>query len=383
MDNNTLATIEFLLTRYLESKTTAIQEQELFALIDRHENDIQLTELLEELLAVTVPQQNYQPESWQPVINKILSNKAKVRKFGWLRYAAAAVVLFAVVTTYLVISNKKPVELATIKDVKAPASNRATIQLANGQTVYLDSANNGQLAMLGNVKLVKLADGQIAYSGNSGEVTYNTISNPRGSKVIDMELTDGSHVWLNAGSSMTYPVPMTGKTRDVMIKGEAYFEVTKDASRPFTVSNGETRVTVLGTHFNVNAYENEPDLKITLLEGSVSVTQQTRRQLLKPGQQAIVQVNDIRLIEEADTEQAIAWKNGKTSFQGLGIEAALRELERWYDITVEISGRQVAKSLNSEMDRNEPLKDVLKTILDDNGIKYQFDPARRKLTVLQ
>ncbi len=142
-------------------------------------------------------------------------------------------------------------------------------------------------------------------------------------------------------------------------------------------------VQVYGTHFNVKAYDNEPDIKVTLLEGSVSVTQNAKRQMLKPGQQAVVGQANIALVENADTEEALAWKNGKTSFHGTGIEAALRELERWYDISFEIKGQVPLRSLNSDLDRNEPLKDVLKTILDDNNVKYVFDANTRKLTVLQ
>ncbi len=312
---------------------------------------------------------------------------APVRKIGWVRYAAAAAILFAIVTTYLLVNKKdEPVELAAKIDIKAPQSNRAMITLANGKTVYLDSAANGKLASLGNVELVKLADGQIAYSGSSDKIEYNTITNPKGSKVIDMAFVDGSHVWLNAGSSITYPVPFEKDARKVTISGEAYFEVAHNASKPFKVSKGETEVTVLGTHFNVNAYDNEPNIQVTLLEGSVSVTHSNangaKRQMLKPGEQAVVNAGDIQLIKDADTEQAIAWKNGKTSFHGTGIEAALRELERWYDISFEISGQAPAKSLNSDINRSEPLKDVLKTILEDNNVHYRFDSEKRKLTVL-
>lgn len=307
---------------------------------------------------------------------------APVRRMRWVRYAAAAVLLFAIATTYILVNKKDTLPAVTGKaDIQAPVTNRATIQLANGQTVYLDSASNGALASLGTVQLVKLGDGKIIYTGNTGEITYNTITNPRGSRVIDMELTDGSHVWLNAGSSMVYPVPMTGKTRDVIVKGEAYFEVAKDGSRPFTVSKGETKVTVYGTHFNVKAYDNDADIKITLLEGSVAVTQNEKRQLLKPGQQALVSTNNITLTEDADTEQAVAWKNGYTSFHSADIETVLKEIERWYDITTEIKGVAPSYTFYADVKRTATLADLLQ-ILEDNKVKYEFDATKRRLTIL-
>ncbi len=312
----------------------------------------------------------------QPMI--IRSNK-----IVWWKYAAAAVVIgLMIFTGKQFFKEKQPVTVAKIINVPAPASNRATLTLANGKTVYLDSATNGQLAMQDQVKLVKLADGKIAYSGTATELQYNTLTNPKGSKAINIELPDHSQIWLNAGSSVTYPIAFVGKERKVTMTGELYYEVFHNEHQPFTVTKGNTSVTVLGTHFNVKAYDNDPDVKVTLLEGVVRLTRNAESLTLKPNQQAIV-ANQMQLIENADTEQAVAWKNGMTSFHSADIQTVLRELERWYDITTEVKGNLKTKNFFAEAPRTAPLKDVLQSIFDDNNIAYEYDREKRKLTILQ
>lgn len=260
---------------------------------------------------------------------------------------AASVLLVIGLGSYLMFFNKKqpatdPIAVTT--DVKAPETNRAMITLADGRTVYLDSAANGELVQQGNIKIVKLDNGQIAYQTASsslvegGELKYNTLSNPRGSKVIDMAFSDGSHVWLNAGSSVTYPVAFLGNERNVSITGEAYFEVAPDKTKPFTVSKGDMKVAVLGTHFNVNAYEDENDIKVTLLEGSVKVTKDQHSLTLQPRQQAVIS-STISLNTEVDIEQVMAWKNGKFDFgEGTSVQEIMRQVARWYDVEVLYNG---------------------------------------------
>lgn len=330
---------------------------------------------------------NYKKEEmWQAIMQHKVPEEvpAKIINFKWWKYAVAAVVVAVMVFVGKQFLKETPsTDLAKVINVLAPASNRATITLANGKTVYLDSATNGQLAMQDQVKLVKLADGKIAYSGTATELQYNTLTNPKGSKAITIELPDHSQIWLNAGSSVTYPIAFVGKERKVTMTGELYYEVFHNEHQPFTVAKGNTSVTVLGTHFNVKAYDNEPDMKVTLLEGAVSVMHNAKRQMLKPGQQAIVKTDQIQLLEDADTEQAVAWKNGMTSFHSADIQTVLRELERWYDITTEVKRNLKTKNFFAEAPRSAPLKDILQSIFDDNNIAYEFDSEKRKLTILQ
>lgn len=304
------------------------------------------------------------------------------RRMRWA--AAAAILLVAGTAVYFLLQPRQPAGTTTapIADVKAPEKNRAMITLENGKTIYLDSTGNGQLAAMGEVKLVKLANGQISYSGNASAVSYHTLTNPRGSQPIEMALSDGSHVWLNAGSSITYPVAfVAGQHRKVNMTGEAYFEVAHDAARPFYVTRAEVEIKVLGTHFNVNAYDNEAAFKVTLLEGVVAVKKATGQLLLKPGQQALVN-QTVTLETSVDLEQVMAWKNGATYFTNADLGVVLRELERWYDIKAEVKGSLGNKRFYLDAPRSASLQDVLKSILEDNQLRYVYDANSRTLTVL-
>lgn len=301
----------------------------------------------------------------------------------WKASIAAAAVLIIAVSVWLLYNNKpasKP-ELAK-KDIVAPGSNRAMITLADGRKIYLDSLGNGQLAVEGNVKLIKLADGQIAYQNQIGdiakEVKYNTLSNPRGSKVIDMQLSDGSHVWLNSGSSITFPVPFIGNERKVMIDGEAYLEVAHDASRPFIVAKGETEVQVLGTHFNVNAYSDEEDIKVTLLEGSVKVNKASFSAIIKPGQQARVR-DKIAVVDGVDMDGVMAWKNGLFNLSGENIQTVMRQVSRWYDAEVEYRGDVTGIEFFGTVSRRQNVSELLR-VMEKTGIVH-FTVEGKKIIV--
>lgn len=313
----------------------------------------------------------------------------KVRGMNWKRWVAAASILVAVATvSYLVFFNKgsKPGgEIVTTvpKDVKAPETNRAMITLADGRSIYLDSALNGELVTQGNIKLVKLANGQIAYQTADGASTTlsmtNTLSNPRGSKVIDMQLSDGSHVWLNAGSSVTYPIAFVGDERKVTITGEAYFEIAHDKTKPFIVSaNDKADVTVLGTHFNVNAYDDESDIKITLLEGSVKVSKEDANNLLKPGQQARVTTN-IKVVSSVDLDEVMAWKNGNFQFGEASIEEVMRQVSRWYDVEV-IYESKPTEHFRGEISRDVEVSKVLKMLETTEAVHFRIEGKKVYVT---
>lgn len=287
------------------------------------------------------------------------------KRTGWRRIAAAAAIVVAIGTgAYYAITHKfgKPAEIVKVPefpaDVKSPQTNRATITMAGGKTVYLDSAVNGTLAVQGNTQVIRLDDGQIAYRGSAKELIYNTLTNPRGSKVINMILSDGSQVWLNAGSSVTYPVAFIGNERKVSITGEAYFEVAHDMAKPFTVSKGNMQVQVLGTSFNINAYDDEGNIKVTLLQGSVKIKDGKKENMLQPGQQAQV-AGAIKITSNVDVEQVIAWKNGLFVFDGADIQDVMRQLERWYDLEVQYTGDVPKGRFKGEISRDLSLTQVL------------------------
>lgn len=299
------------------------------------------------------------------------------RKYWW---AAASIVLVLGFSTYFLVFNKtlKPSSIVITtepNDVSAPQSNKAMVTLSNGQKVFLDSISNGALAVQGNVKLVKLASGEIVYQSSgelSGKIQYNTLENPRGSKVINMVLADGSKVWLNAGSSLNYPVAFVGSERKVSVSGEAYFEVAHDASKPFVVHNGSMDVRVLGTHFNVNAFEDDDNnIKVTLLEGSVKISNGSSNGLLEPGQQALVS-KEMKILNDVDLNKVMAWKNGYFQFDKASLQSVLKQVSRWYDIEVIYEGKNQPREFVGEIERDLSLSEVLK-ILEINKVNFTLE----------
>ncbi|WP_276504898.1 FecR family protein [Terrimonas pollutisoli] len=315
-------------------------------------------------------------------------NVSPVHKMFSLRRVAvaASIMLMLGIGSYFVFFYKpsKQTELADTKstnDVKAPDKNRAMITLSNGKHVLLDSLVSGTLATQGNVSVQKTADEQIIYEGSATEVVYNTLFNPRGSKVVSLTLSDGTKVWLNNQSSIRYPVAFVGNERRIEITGEAYFEVEKNANMPFRVKiNGATEVEVLGTHFNINAYPDEASINTTLLEGSVKVTATNKMQILSPGQQAQASANNISLIKDADVEQAIAWKNGLFSFTDADLPAVMRQLARWYDLDVKYEGTIPEREFNGKIGNTLTLNQVLR-ILTKTRVNYRIESGN-KITII-
>ncbi|QEC43329.1 FecR family protein [Pseudobacter ginsenosidimutans] len=316
-----------------------------------------------------------------------------MRRWGW---AAASILLLLAIGALLWLRSggrtTEVVHTPVIEDVQAPQTSKAMITLADGSIINVDSLRTLSLR---NIAVTKMPDGKIVYTGNTQEVAYNTLSNPKGSKVVDLTLTDGSRIWLNAGSSVTYPIAFTGSERNLNINGEAYLEIAHDQDRPFYVTKGDMRVKVLGTRFNVNAYDDENGMTVTLLEGRVKVRKGNEEELLKPGQQAqiayaipgdqkarpgIKTEPGIRIVKDADLERVMAWKNGLFNFEGADLETVMRQLEKWYAITVIYEKDVPALRLGGEMKRDESLLDVLE-ILKRIGVNYRIEEGR-KLIVL-
>jgi len=305
-------------------------------------------------------------------------------RFTW--WAAAAVLLLSL-GGYFYLSNKTgdhPIFVKTTApaDINAPQTNRARITLASGQQIYLDSASVGMLASQGNVQLQKLADGQIAYRGDAESLVLNTLVNPRGSKPVTMTLSDGTKVWLNAASSMTYPVAFHGGERSVEITGEAYFEVAHDPARSFIVKkmHDDAQVQVLGTHFNVNAYDDETSIKITLLEGLVQVAKGNNKSMVRPDQQAQIQNGMIHVIKNIEVDEVMAWKNGRFEFgDASDITAIMRQISRWYDIDVEYQGNCTA-GIGGSISRTVNTSQVLKMLEATGVVKFKMEG--RKVTVI-
>lgn len=316
-----------------------------------------------------------------------------VRVSFWKRFAAAAAVIVVLLSgSYFLFFNKETIKKQNpqlaITDA-APGGNKAVLTLSDNSVVILDNAQNGVLSQQGNTKVLKLHDGQIAYntSGDTKQALYNTISTPRGGQ-YQMTLSDGSKVWLNSASSIKFPVAFTGDERKVEITGEAYFEVAKNASMPFKVNAMDRQeVEVLGTHFNINAYNDEATINTTLLEGKVKVSasgsglQDPDSQLLSPGQQAIMSKEGrISLNKNADVDAVVAWKNGWFNFNNYSVENIMRQISRWYDVEVVYAGRISAETFTGIVKRNSNVSEVLK-IMQEAGLKFKIDG--KKIIVLE
>lgn len=391
--------LNYLFERY-ESNTASDEElEELFSILGKDSQKEMLLSFLTNSMQNSAPDHSIDTGKWQPVIDKIVRTETsqeqptvyKLSPRRWSYVAAAAALLFlAGIGAYFFINKKENLEIAQNQapsnDISAPEASKAYITLADGSRIMLDTASNGELAVQGNAQVVKLDDGQIVYEGKGGRAVYNTLVNPRGSRVVSLTLTDGTKVWLNAGSSITYPTSLSGNERVVEMTGEAYFEVKSRISSvtntkmPFYVRRNELQVEVLGTHFNVNAYDNESHIRVTLLEGAVQVgsVKSGQKEQLIPGQQAEYKNGVTKVISEVDIHRTMAWKNGYFDFNDVNLRDMMRQLERWYDISVNYQGNIPSIVFKGQMDRNVQLTDVIR-FLNAFGIKAEL--TGRTLTV--
>lgn len=314
-------------------------------------------------------------------------HRVQLLKTAWLRYAAIALLMVGA-GVYFWLAGKKEEELAHKPAVSAThiqaGGNRAILTLADGSTIILDSAADGTLAAQGNTKIIKLNEGALAYNSGAlppdGKVPYNTISTPKGGQ-YQIVLPDGSRVWLNAASSIRFPVSFAGNERQVEVDGEVYFEVKKDAVRPFSVTANQSRIDVLGTSFNVNAYSNEDTLRTTLVEGSVRVNAGSRSGILSPGEQA--QVNaagkkpDMQIISNVDIDKVLAWKNGYFNFENASLEMAMKQLERWYNIEVVYEKDIPPVYFVGKLSMKWDLDKLLKILEESSGVHFKIEDGRK------
>ncbi|MES2109061.1 MAG: FecR domain-containing protein [Bacteroidota bacterium] len=305
--------------------------------------------------------------------------KRKVRNLNlWLSIAAATLV-FITAGVYVLFLNKAPRQHIAINKLRkqdvAPGGNKATITLANGNVITLNGTPNGKLASQGNTSINKTADGLVNYASSKGNslaqnMVYNTAATPRGGR-YQLILSDGTKVWLNAASSIKFPVEFLGNERNVEITGEVYFEVAHNERKPFRVTTNGQTVEVLGTHFNINAYSDEDAVKTTLLEGRVKVTAAGASSIIKPGEQARFKQGAIS-VAEVDADEAVAWKNGFFYFKDDNIRGVMKELARWYDVDIKYEGVLPSREFSGEIPRNVNASQIL-DILTFKKIHYQID----------
>lgn len=310
----------------------------------------------------------------------------------WPRMIAAAVLflVLSIGTFFIFQPDQKPEAISYRHNEIGIGGNRAVLTLADGRKISLTDAVNGTIAEESGIKVTKTRDGQLVYvlSGKKTaqkQAGNNTITTPKGGQ-YQIILPDGTKVWLNAASSLVYPTEFSATQRKVQLKGEAYFEVTKQFPKktPFIVQTDKAKVEVLGTHFNVNAYDNEPFTKTTLLEGKVGVSypETTHAMVLNPNQQAW---NDkktvpIRVIT-VDPEYEVAWKKGWFMFNDERIESIMRKIARWYDVEVVYEGKTSAQQVfGGTVNRFENVAKVLEMLELTNAVHFKIEG--RKITVM-
>lgn len=378
MDNTRL---RYLLSRYAGKTITQAEQSELSDFLNAADNQTQLELLIEEAWI----QSGEEDEIFFP--SPQLSREPApqlLKRVYWQRWAAAALLLIAATSAWLLVTRTKKVDklprvvTENIKKDVSPGGTKAMLTLANGNVIALDSSLKGTLAKQGDVNL-HVSPGMLKYDQNrqtsANSIAYNILKTPKGGQ-YQLELPDGSKVWLNAASSLKFPTAFMGKERRVELSGEAYFEVARNASQPFFVSVNNASIAVLGTSFNVMAYADEAAMRTTLLEGAVKVSQANASSLLKPGEQSLLEPNGkMEVIEKADVSLAVAWKNGLTSFKSADIKTIMRQVERWYDVEVVYSGAIPARSFTGDIPRDANLSELLR-LLEISRIHFKMEQRR-------
>ncbi|WP_343674253.1 FecR domain-containing protein [Chitinophaga sp.] len=368
---------EKLLTKYLDGQCNAAETADLYNWLQTSGSHRALLKTMQQEFQKALTDQPEIPAEISDrietkLLQSITTTKTKIKHI-W--YYAAASIAAAVLLLFIL---KQPASQLTKTQLAttaiAPGTNKAILTLSNGSTVILDSAGN-QTILQGTTTVLQ-KNGQLQYaSKTTNEATvYNTLTVPRGGQ-FNIILPDGSHVWLNAASSLRYPTSFNGNERRVDITGQGYFEVSPNAKQPFIVQVNNMEVQVLGTAFDIMAYSDEKSVNTTLVQGAVKVNDKR----LFPGQQAVMDPSTGQItIRDADIEQVIAWKTGFFEFDNARLSDILRQLSRWYDIDINYNQKGNEKLLGGRISRSLPLSDILH-MLEANGPVFEL--VGRKLTV--
>jgi hypothetical protein len=345
-----------LIHRHLKGETTELENSLIQNWLDSFQNGDAWNETAEgsksELLS------GIHEQLLSEISQPSLGLTKKPVRIHWMRWAAAAAVLVAVTITAIRFlqpaSNlNAPVTAQVIKDIQ-PGTKHTYVTLGDGQQVVLDNVKVGE--MVGDA--IKMADGKLAYTNtNTQAVTYNTVTVPRGGVPQYVELPDHTLVWLNSESSITYPTAFTGDKRIVDMKGEVYYEVAKDG-RHFYAQTRNDKIEVTGTHFNIRAYDDQPHVQTTLLEGSVTIGNKK----LAPGEQ--FENGNIRKVNSAEIDRIMAWKYGLLAYDKVDVQTLMRDLGRYYDVDVVFEGEPTKQTFEGKIGRSLTLKQVL------NGLQF-------------
>jgi ferric-dicitrate binding protein FerR (iron transport regulator) len=347
-----------------------MNQEEILLLIKRY-NEGACTQEEKDLLETWYANQDqlFQPELEESMMEQDLADISRTlpapqpKKILWSRIAAAASLILCLGFGGYFLLHKQATQQIVKNQVNVitPGGNKAILTLANGRQIILANASNGKLAEEANTAIDKTADGSLVYhdqpAGEGTDLLYNTMSTPRGGQ-YHLTLADGTKVWLNSASSIKYPTAFAGNERKVELTGEAYFEVAHNAAKPFRIISNGQMVEVLGTHFNINAYPDENEIKTTLLQGSVKINAAEKSYLLKPGEQSTLRNGNVN-IAAVDINEAVGWKNGVFYFNDASIESVMRQLSRWYDVDVKYEGQIKERKFSGEISRSVNASQIL------------------------
>lgn len=369
-----MSEFEVLFRKFMERSCTEQEKEQLFAMMASGEHDAALNKIMDGVMAEAddpgkevALNDNRAGELLSVLLQSAPRSARRSKVIVLARWAAAVIVPLGLAILYFLYPSSRPVAdhkaVAMVTDIP-PATQGAVLTLGDGRQVTLDTAQKGMLPNQGGTQVL-LSHGTVAYDDHSANtVSYNTLSTPKG-KLFHLVLPDGSELWLNAASAVTFPTSFNGTERSVTLKGEAYFDIRPDAARPFRVKlANNTTIQVLGTAFNVNAYENEQAITTTLINGRVKVLDGTNKsRVLQPGDQASIAYSSGGIVlSRADTAQVLAWKNGIFNFENADIQTVMKQLERWYDIEVLYENGIPAMSFGGKMDRNLRLSNIIRML---------------------
>jgi transmembrane sensor len=384
--------LSYLFDQYIGNSASAEELEELNLFLNDPSYDETAKNYLLSLLRHTEPMAVGSEDRLQVVLRRIKEEQPTLRRTPepythrspvirrW--WAVAALLVGTAAAVWLLVRPGTPeTAVAARKPLvhdRAPGRNVAVLTLADGSSITLDSAHNGVLARQGAASITKSGDGSLAYQATNDApkaAVYNTLTTPRGGQ-YRLLLPDGSQVWLNAASSISYPTAFTGTERSVTITGEAYFEIASNPAMPFRVHvstpQGQKDIRVLGTHFNVKAYSDETTVTTTLLEGSV----QLGSVVLKPGEAGQWRADGTMQVDQhADVEEAVAWKNGMFHFEGADVAEVMRQLSRWYDVDVVFKGKLPDAKFEGEIPRNSNLTEVFR-ILQLSNVHFTVEDKK-------
>ncbi|MBO9634374.1 MAG: FecR domain-containing protein [Chitinophagaceae bacterium] len=387
-----ISRIDILIERFRNGQISDDEHAELLQLLSRKENAASARKFFKGLMDSQPSDAgffnaNESDQLFEAVRKRSKNGKQEpaLRRIPWLKWTAAAAAACVVIFMgYQFIAGNKRTENNTmaIQEKTVPTDflpgkkNKAVLILSDNSQILLDSTNAGILGKQGSSMIRKAENGEIVYEKGQeanqppGPV-YNILEIPVGGE-YQLVLADGSKVWLNSASRLKFPVQFSGSSREVEVSGEAYFEIARDKSRPFKVHFNQSTVEVLGTHFNVNAYDNDDIQAITLLEGSVKVSNTLNEVKIKPGQQARLTDASRINVKEVDTEEAVAWKNGYFMFADEDIKSILKKLSRWYGFTTEYQGTVNDEHFGGMISKFKNISEVLNMFERTGTVKFKL-----------